>query len=35
MGWDEITAKVDIAILILLVCWMLMDRFQFYFRNPK
>ena len=35
MGWDELTAKVDIAIFILLVIWFSMDRLQVYFRNPK
>lgn len=35
MGWDEITAKTDIAILILLVTWMLLDRCNIYFRKPK
>lgn len=30
MPWDEVAAKTDIAILILLVTWMILDRRNIY-----
>ena len=35
MGWDFWTFLCDLAILVLLVAWMVLDRLQLYWRYPK
>jgi hypothetical protein len=35
MDWTEISAILDAIILVVLICWMTMDRFNFYFKEKS
>lgn len=33
IDWGEVSAILDFIILVMLLCWMTMDRCNFYFRD--
>lgn len=35
MSWDKIAAITDLIILAVLLCWMTMDRCNFYFIDKE